>query len=373
MMNDRRKRTRIDASVDESLPAGRLTTASPAGNHSSSLAGWRVAGVGVLRPTFDCIVIISSAPVGVLKSKLPLQMLETASHSYDVITYRRKESMMRSKLVVVCARDSVPLQILAQHEEALQHYIVTIVEVAFDLMTPAADPCQVFNKLMGQITKRRQRRRHIRSIHDPAAVPPPGCVPEPTIYFEERKSSVGLKAYIRQRKLPSGGFGEKHVHLEWPLRHKRAITRHLGGNKIKDLLTADFGAFLDRNLRCEQVDVVALGKLFSLPPTGKRLYNKSLSSAVKSFYDRYYDLDSGAERAGHIILRIIARWHEQEFPNDSSTGAVSPAQVRGFLKGLRDQNQRRRRGRPRNIPQRRVRITDYKINRCFQRKKIEPV
>jgi hypothetical protein len=163
------------------------------------------------------------------------------------------------------------------------------------------------------------------------------------------------------------------VHLEWTLRHKRAITRHLGGNKIKDLLTADFGAFLDRNLRCEQVDVVALGKLFSLPPTGKRLYNKSLSSAVESFYDRYYDLDSGAERAGHIILRIIARWHEQEFPNDSSTGAVSPAQVRGFLKGLRDQNQRRRRGRPRNIPQRRVRITDYKINRCFQRKKIEPV
>ena len=91
-------------------------------------------------------------------------------------------------------------------------------------------------------------------------------MPEPTIYFEGRKSSVALKAYMRQRKLPSGDFGGKHVRLEWTLSRKQAITRHLGGNKIKDLLTANLGAFLDRNLRCEKVDVVALGKLFSLPP-----------------------------------------------------------------------------------------------------------
>jgi hypothetical protein len=80
MMNDRRKRTRIDASVDESLLAGHLTTASPAGNHTSSLAGWHVAGVGVLQPTFDRIVVVSSAPV-----KLPLQ---SVSAEYGSLTIR---------------------------------------------------------------------------------------------------------------------------------------------------------------------------------------------------------------------------------------------------------------------------------------------
>ena len=150
-----------------------------------------------------------------------------------------------------------------------------------------------------------------------------------------------------------------------PCSRKPAITRHLGGNKIKDLLIADLGAFLDRNLRCEKVDVVALGKLFSLPPTRKRPRNKYTTSALRSFYDRYNDPDSRAERAGNLILRIIADRQDQKFPNDSSTGAVSPAQVRGFLKELRDKNQRRRRGRPRKVTQRRVRITDYKINRCF--------
>ena len=289
-MDGRRKRTRTDTSVDESQPAGPLTTAARAGDHSLSPVRRSIAGVGVLQLSFDRVVIVSSAPVGVLKRKLPLQMLEAASHSFDVITYRGEHPRMRSMLVVVCARDSVPLQILAQHEDALQHYSITTVEVAFDVVNPAADPRQAFHKLTGQITKRRQRRRHLRSIHDPAAVPPAGCVPEPTIYFEGRKSSVGLKAYTRERKLPSGGFGEKHVRLEWTLRRKRAITRHLGGNKIKDLLTADLGAFIDRNLRCEEIDVVVLGKLFSLPPTGKRPCNKSLSSAVTSFYDRYYDL-----------------------------------------------------------------------------------
>ena len=105
-MNDRRKRTRTDTSVDESLPAGPLTTAARAGNHSLSLVRRSVAGVGVLQPTFDRIVVVSSAPVGVLKSKLPLQMLETASHNFGVITYRganRKDAVylgcrMRAKL-----------------------------------------------------------------------------------------------------------------------------------------------------------------------------------------------------------------------------------------------------------------------------------
>ena len=75
-MDGRRKRTRIDANVDESLPAGPLTAAG-AGDHSLRPVRRSIDGVGVLQPGFDRIVIVSSAPVGVLKSRLPLQMLKS--------------------------------------------------------------------------------------------------------------------------------------------------------------------------------------------------------------------------------------------------------------------------------------------------------
>lgn len=45
----------------------------------------------------------------------------------------------------------------------------------------------------------------------------------------------------------------------------------------------------------------------------------------------------------------------------------SPAQIRGYLRELRDKKRPGRRGRPKLLPRtQRNRITDYKINACFR-------
>jgi len=44
----------------------------------------------------------------------------------------------------------------------------------------------------------------------------------------------------------------------------------------------------------------------------------------------------------------------------------SPAQIRGYLRGLRDGNRRRGRGRPKLVRStKKHAITDYRIGRCF--------
>lgn len=61
----------------------------------------------------------------------------------------------------------------------------------------------------------------------PDQTPPAGCVSEPTFYLEDRKGSVRLKCYVRQQKIPGGGFGELCLRLEWTLTGQRALTCHL--------------------------------------------------------------------------------------------------------------------------------------------------
>ena len=40
---------------------------------------WAIPNVGTFRPCFDRVVIVSSTPVGVLKTRLPLRILEEVS------------------------------------------------------------------------------------------------------------------------------------------------------------------------------------------------------------------------------------------------------------------------------------------------------
>ena len=114
-------------------------------------------------------------------------------------------------------------------------------------------------------------------MHKPDDTPPAGCLSEPTYYLEDRKGSVGLKSYVRYQKEPGGGFGVLCVRLEWTLTGKRALTRHIGGNRIQHLLTADLNSFIKRNLRLERVDHVALGNLLfpprPIPPNSQAPYD----------------------------------------------------------------------------------------------------
>jgi len=169
---------------------------------------------------------------------------------------------------------------------------------------------------------------------------------------------------VRYQKQPGGGFGGLCVRLEWTLTGKRALTRHIGGNRIQHLLTADLNSFIKRNLRLERVDHAALGNLLfpprRIPPNAQAPWN---------------DPDYRAKRAAFLALRNLAYRERDKFGDWNTawrTCRDSPAQIRGYLKELRDGKRPRKRGRPKDKSRYRP-ITDYRIDACFQPIELIPV
>src|SRR5262249_33612750 len=152
-------------------------------------ANWAIANVGTFRPCFDRVVIVSRTPVGILKTRLPLQILESVSHSFNITTYKGQNPRLRSVITVVCAQDQRPLQILAEYKGLLGDPRVVEAEIAFDVVADAASgPQEGLAALVKLIVKPHHRRRHLRAVHHPDQTPPPGCTSGPTFYFEDRKS-----------------------------------------------------------------------------------------------------------------------------------------------------------------------------------------
>ena len=275
-------------------------------------------------------------------------------------------------MTLVCAQDHRPLQILAERKALLGDHRVVEVEIAFDVVADAASGAQEgLVALVGQIVKPRHQRRHIRAEYHPDQTPPPGCTRGPTFYFEDRKSGVKLKAYVRLRKLPGGGFDDEHVRLEWTLSRKPAVVRHVGGNKIEDLLTADLGEFMERNLRLEEVNHVKLGYLLGGIPSRRRKKPQNPPASNRpTILDQLRDADYRARQRAGVQSHWLANREEKKFADYEQALWVcqhSPAQIRGYLKEQRDGGHPRKRGRPRNVPRRERPITDYQIDSCFRR------
>ena len=270
---------------------------------------------------------------------------------------------------MVGAETSAPLTLLKQREHFLRGYRITQLELAFDVKTSSIEDTHAsFHALIGLLDKPWHQRRHLWSVQKPGATPPAGYLPDfPTIYYEKRDSSVAMKCYGRHEKLPGGTFGPRLcVRLEWTLK-RAALARHLGGNKINDLLTVDLNAFLKRNLRLRRVDHVAFGKLFCRAKIARPL-RSGKQGRHRYVINRWNNPDYRAWRAAFLVLRVLA-YREEDKLGDwaSSICENSPAQIRGYCRELRDGNHRPRRGRPRNPPTHRRSISDYQIDRCFQR------
>ena len=146
-----------------------------------------------------------------------------------------------------------------------------------------------------------------------------------------------MKCYGRRAKLPGDRFGACMVRLEWTLKGGRALVRHLGGNQITDLLTADLNAFLKDNLRLARVDHVAVGKLFKI----RRRTNHARSigrGASSLILKRWNDPNYRAERRAFLVLRVLAyRVSDGSRPRLGEDHALhicreSPAAVRGYLR-----------------------------------------
>jgi hypothetical protein len=337
---------------------------------------WSIPGVGALRPSFDRISIVSSRSVGGLKKLLPLADLKRVSHSFpDPRRYRGDNPRLQSIIDLVCPQTLAPLQILSKNTAALQRYSIIEVEIAFDVRAASIDDAgERQNALVGRQSKYRHRRRFLWSEHEPDKAPAPGKVSIPTYYFEHQKCGVRLKCYSRHEKLPGGRFGELILRLEWTLKGKPALTRHLGGNQIEHLLNADLNAFLERNLRLEEVDHVAFGNLFrwSRITTQRGCSTLPTGGGARVIQKQWRDENYRAGRAAFLVLRGLARreYGQGKFASWEQalkTCQHSPAQIRGYCRELRD-GERQRRGRSKQAPRtQRGAITDYKINRCFRR------
>jgi hypothetical protein len=341
-------------------------------------------------------MIVSSMTPGGLNYRMPVERLRKMSHQFCINRYHGQNQRMKSTVLVTCAGNLDPLVILQAHD--VKHSVVEA-EVAFDVhVTSIDDARERLKALIGLVDKPRHQRGRLRIEHKPDKEPPAGCRAEPTIYFEDRKSGVRLKCYIRQEKVAAGKFGGLILRLEWTLKAS-AITRHLGGNQIKHLIAADLNAFLVKNLRLQSVDHVAVGKLFRVvkgttaksiktrPPSGAR-------SKLDQWNARWNDPDSRAKRAAFLVLRVLCyREHDRgTFPSEEcgpdedglevsypSEWAFevcknSPAQVRGYLRRLRPGKRPVRRGRPMTMPLTvRRPITDHRIDACLRPVKLQPV
>jgi len=334
--------------------------------------------------------------VGTLKALLPIAALEQANHKFTIRTPKHRNRQLRSVIHITGTNDLLPWQILARHEAILASYKVVVVEIAFDVDAKSVnDAHDKLFALVKQLTKPRHFRKYVLIVHEPEQKLKPGYVSKPTFYFEDRSSSVRLKCYCRYLKLKDGRFGGPCVRLEWTLKGKAAIQRHLGGNKIKNL-TTDLNKFLKDNLQLEKVDYVALEKLVRSLRLGGKNNPASVTAkpkTVSELYELYKDPAYRSERACYLMLRNFA-YDEQEagrlkdWKNELWTLQHSPAQLRGYLRRLQQiellrakrsrltSAQRkglRKPGRPRRGRTVRRAISNYRINRCFKRIQLQHV
>ena len=362
----------------------------------SLIAQWSIPGLGTLRPSLDAVRIVSSATVATLKNQLPIAALEKASHKFAVVTPPGPDPTLRSVITVTGANDLSPFQILANHSLVLGNHRIVGVEIAFDIRvsrrsagkTVEANARKKLFALIGLISKPRHFRKFLVSVHKPESIPKPGLMAEPTFYFEERKSSVALKCYCRRAKLRGGRFGRAVVRLEWTLKGKAAINRHLGGNQSKpfqlgDLMKVDVNKFAEANLRLGKLDRRALGQLVR----GFRLGNRYKPSSHKPNNDSRNNTISKGEkikqrsknpyylsiRAANAVLRNLAHREAGKFGEWEQALLVcrtSPAQIRGYLDP--PQSRSRKRGRTKKRIRQRA-ISRYRIGRCFRSIELQPV
>jgi hypothetical protein len=311
--------------------------------------------------------------------------------------FRMARAAKRSAIRVSGTDDLSPWHLLAKNAHALGSYRIVQVEIAFDVDAGSEqDARNKLDSLVQLLAKPRHYREYLLAVNKPEQKPRRGCMPEPTFYFEDRASSVALKCYCRYLKQKEGRFAGPCVRLEWTLTGKKSIERHLGGNKISNLLGADLNKFVEKNLRLESADHAALDRLIAGLSLGKKRPPKAATAQTKGISNKKRrPIPAGIREIGkfqRMLLNFAYREEERQTQcrpslNDCSgrQDAIfwacrhSPAQMRFYLDRLQRKQQLRqnpslftrrqkagfrKRGRPKQFTVRRV-ISNHRIDACF--------
>lgn len=254
---------------------------------------------------YDRVKIATKANKPTLMMALPMAPLRQHSMKFKITQKHKHTAVYQANIVLVCATDRAPLRILAHSAGALGGHVATVVEIAADSRETSSlqEAIAMLERVVRHVGKSYHVRRRVIATAKPWDVEDfkrnagKGWVEGiPTIYFEARKASVGLKVYLRRQKRKGGGLGGYVVRIEFTLRRK-AVRRHLGGDTISALVRASLGRFVQNNLTVTSVDYEALGALVG----PRRLTGKQSGDS------RFL---GSAERRGHIATR---HWAAQEF------------------------------------------------------------
>ena len=320
-------------------------------HHEYQSADIGIPHIGKFEPVIDRVKITTSISKPILLKRLPMDQLHAVSHYFKIRDHPHPKPGIQSIIEFTCTSDAATLDFLYAHEARLGFYKITSVEAAFDIGSENFEHCaEGWGFLATHILKLRQYRREVILIGEYEPLKKPidtGCLQLPSMYFEPRSSSIGLKIYGRLEKLPRGKYGDPRARLEWNF-SRGSIVRHIGGNQLGDLIRFDQNAFLEKNLRLETFDLIELGKL---------VFPKTIGD------------DYRAWRAAHLFLRIQA-YSTPVITQDRDLWELFSRQGSAFtmcrLRELRDGVRKKKKGRPKKADWGRYRITNHRIKKCIK-------
>ncbi|WP_367717754.1 hypothetical protein AB2N04_06420 [Nitratireductor sp. GISD-1A_MAKvit] len=318
---------------------------------ASSMAnsiGFEIPGVGFFRPTFDLVVILVNEEKSVLRERLPISELEQAAYSFRLERVRGKYGWTRLK--AVCLPDGRLLKLLKDHEECLGEYRVTRVEISadhYDCDNNVERAKEKRNALVRTVGKRNHQRGFLQAVDcdsegkylPPEKLESRGLIDRDfTLYSEEKDADLNLKIYVRREKLANGAHGNIGCRVEFVLNGNRPAKRHLGGDRLDDLLNADLHEFFRQNLIVWKVDFVRLGNLLNprLNASSARSSDRSSASTSKNgarIRQLMNDPTYQAQRSAYLVIFVLDSLGRTKPPLcDEEILKTSPAHIRAVLR-----------------------------------------
>ena len=289
------------------------------------------------RPIFsiDQVTLVTSTSTRSLNARLPIKELRYFCPEFRVLPLNKYN--YKSKICFLALNLNF-LETLVRSEELIGAYEISEIELAFDF--PASDEREaraIHKYIYRNLYKKYHRRRQLSecSCNTP---PPHSIIQGPTIYWEDRKSKTGLKAYCRYSKVT----GKPAARLEWTLRGARDIKKKTGIDRIEDLIEFNSESFLERHFVIETIN--------------------------KDNYVKYLLKSKNAKMAFNLLARINA--YQMPIADEDFELAIGLASSTSYIRGALLHEKaclKNRRGRRTPREKKIANLTQHQLRKIFNR------